>query len=91
MAVDWIYISGMIGAVVLPFFSLPLIIRIVKRKSSEDISMVWAIGVFSCFIIMLPSALTSPDLVYKTYSMINMVLFSGVVFVTIKYRGGLKQ
>ncbi|MGE0268477.1 MAG: hypothetical protein AB7S78_08500 [Candidatus Omnitrophota bacterium] len=91
MGTSWIYISGMIGAVVLPFFSLPLIIRIVKRKSSEDISMTWAIGVFSCFIIMLPSALTSTDLVYKTYSIINMVLFSGVVVVTVKYRGGLKQ
>jgi hypothetical protein len=53
--------------------------------------MVWAIGVFSCFVIMFPSALTSPDLIYKTYSVINMFLFSGVVFVIIKYRGGLKQ
>lgn len=91
MEKGWIYITGMVGAIVLPFFSLPLIIRIVKRKSSGDISMVWAIGVFSCFVIMFPSALTSPDLIYKTYSIINMFLFSGVVFVTIKYRGGLKR
>ncbi|MBP9853352.1 MAG: hypothetical protein KBD53_00625 [Candidatus Omnitrophica bacterium] len=88
---NWIYISGMIGAIILPFFSVPLIIKVVQRKSSEDISMLWAIGVFTCFVIMLPSALTSSDLIYKTYSLINIVLFSGVVYVTLKYKGGLKK
>lgn len=85
---NWIDILGMIGGVILPFFSLPLIFRVVQRKSSQDISMVWAIGVYSCFLIMFPSAITSEDLIYKTYSIINIILFSGVVFVTLKYKKG---
>lgn len=85
---NWIDITGMIAAIVLPFFSLPLIIKVVQRKSSKDISMTWALGVFSCFLLMLPSALTSPDLIYKVFSIINIILFSGIVFVTLKYRHG---
>ncbi len=88
MESDWIDISGMVAAVILPFFSLPMIFKVVQRKSSKDISMTWALGVFGCFLLMLPSALTSPDLVYKTFSIINIVLFSGIVFVTLKYRHG---
>ncbi len=85
---SWIDICGMIGGVILPLFSLPLILRVLKRKSSSDISLVWAIGVYSCFIVMLPSAVTSEDLIYKTYSIINIILFTGVVFVAVKYRKG---
>ena len=88
MESNWIDISGMIAAIVLPFFSLPMIYKVWQRKSSKDISMTWALGVFGCFLLMLPSALTSPDLVYKTFSIINIILFSGIVFVTRKYRNG---
>lgn len=88
MESDWIHVTGMIAAIVLPFFSLPMIYKVYQRKSSKDISMVWALGVFGCFLLMLPSAVTSPDLVYKTFSIINIVLFSGIVFVTLRYRGG---
>ena len=35
---------GVVAAAVLPLFNIPLIIRIVKRKSSEDISLSWAVG-----------------------------------------------
>ncbi|UCB56490.1 MAG: hypothetical protein JSV30_04590 [Candidatus Omnitrophota bacterium] len=77
---------GMVGAVVLPLFNIALMTRIRRRKSSNDISMVWTIGVFSCVLIMLPSALVSTDLVFKLFSIINALLFSGVVYHVLRYR-----
>ena len=38
-------VLGMFFGVAMPFFNIPLIRRIVKRRSSEDISLTWVIGV----------------------------------------------
>lgn len=79
---------GLIGGIVLPFFSLPLIFKVLKRKSSKDISMTWAVGVWCCFVIMAPSGFTSEDIVWRTFNILNLVLFTGVLYVTLKYRNG---
>lgn len=81
-----IEIIGIIAAVVLPFWNIPLIIRIQKRKSSQDISMLWALGVWICFILMFPSAVVSSDIVFKVFSIVNMILFSAVVIQILRYR-----
>jgi len=73
-------------AVALPLFNLPLIMRIVKRKSSADISLLWAVGVWICLLIMFHSALHSKDMIWKTFTIINLILFSAVVVFTIVYR-----
>jgi len=77
---------GVVTAVVLPLFNIPLIIRIVKRKSSEDISLIWAVGVWICIMLMAPSGFISEDIVWKTFNISNVFLFSVVAFVTVKYR-----
>ena len=77
---------GLIAAIVLPLWNIPLIIRMQKRRSSQDISLAWAIGVFVCLILMLPSALSSVDRVYKTFSIVNFFLFSAVVVQTVRFR-----
>ena len=83
---ELIYNLGTIAAIVLPFFSIPMIVKIVQRKSSKDISMTWALGVWICFILMFPSAIQSDDFNYRIFSAINLVLFTGIVIVTLKYR-----
>ena len=83
-----IQMIGMIGAVVLPFFNIPLIARIIKRKSSQDISLVWAIGVWVGILMMAPSGFTSSDIVWRVFNYTNIVLFTCVVIVTLKYRRG---
>lgn len=88
MSENLINTLGLIGGIILPFFSLPLIIKIVQRQSSKDISTTWAVGVWSCLVIMAPSGFTSEDIVWRIFNMLNLVLFSGVFFVTIKYRHG---
>ena len=70
----------------LPLFNIPLIIRIVKRKSSDDISLWWLFGVWICILLMAPSAFQSEDVVWRFYNYNNVALFTVVVFVTVKYR-----
>ena len=84
----WINTMGMIAAVVLPLWNIPLIMKIIKRRSSGDISLSWALGVWVCILLMAPSGLTSSDQVWRTFNMVNLVLFTGVVAVTLKYRKG---
>lgn len=81
-----IKLVGMIAAVVLPFWNIPLILKIIKRRSSNDISAGWVVGVWVCTLLMVPSGIISADPVWRTYSIINIILFSGVVVVTLKYQ-----
>ena len=76
------------AAIVLPLFNIPLIIRIVKRKSSKDISLWWVYGVWTCILLMAPSSFQSEDIVWRFFNYNNILFFTAVVFVTIKYRKG---
>ena len=73
---------ALIASVALPLWNIPLILRIIKRRSSDDISIWWAIGVWLCLLAILPSGLNSDYLVWKVFSIANLSLFSFVVFVT---------
>ena len=77
---------GLIAGIILPLWNIPLILRIEKRKSSEDISLYWAIGVWICLLFMFPSAIFSKDIVYKIYSFINIFFFTIVMVQTVRYR-----
>ncbi len=77
---------GMVAAVALPFFNIPLIIRIHKRQSSKDLSMTWALGVFSCLLLMLPAGLRSTDVVFRVFAVVNVGFFTAVVLQVLRYR-----
>ena len=77
---------GLIAAVAMPLWNIPLIVRISRRKSSGDISLSWALGVFTCIVLMLPSALVSPDPVFKIFGILNTVLFGASVVQIFRYR-----
>lgn len=79
---------ALIAAVILPLWNIPLITRIIKRKSSKDISIFWAIGVWICLVLMAPSAFISKDLVWRVFNVINFILFSIVVIFVLAYRKG---
>lgn len=79
---------GLVASIVLPLWNIPLIVNIIKRKSSADVSLWWAFGVWGCFVLMAPSGFTSSDIVWKTFNITNMVLFTFVVIVAVKYRKG---
>lgn len=88
MPKDLIEIIGVIAAAVLPLWNIPLIVKIVKRGSSKDISLWWALGVWVCFLLMAPSGFTSKEIVWRTFNIANLILFTVVVGVTLKYRKG---
>jgi uncharacterized protein with PQ loop repeat len=76
---------GLVAAVTLPLWNLPLIARIERRKSSEDISLAWALGVLISLLAMFPSALRSSDIVFKAFSIVNLALFGAVVVQVLRY------
>lgn len=79
-------VVGIVASVVLPLFNIPLILKIRRRGSSKDFSLTWALGVWTCILLMIPSALLSPDIVFKVFGIINFVFFSAVVLFVLKYR-----
>jgi len=82
---------GFVAAVLLPLWNIPLMIRIHRRKSSQDVSLWWAGGVWGCLVLMLPAGLGSPDTVFKVFTVSNFVLFTLVVLQVIRYRGRRTQ
>lgn len=77
---------GLIAAVLMPLWNIPLIVRLERRKSSQDLSLVWTLGVWICILLMLPSGLTSPDPIFRVFIVANTVLFSAVVVQVLRYR-----
>lgn len=85
MLAEWVEKIGLVAAVTVPVFNIPLIARIVKRKSSEDISLTWVVGVWICFVLMLPSGLMTEDVVWKAFNVANIIFFTVVMAVSVKY------
>ncbi len=83
---DWIQKIGLVSGIALPFFNIPLIMRLIKRKSSHDFSLSWALGVWVCIVLMTPQALRSTDVAFKAYGIVNVIFFSFVLFFVLKYR-----
>ena len=82
---------ALVASVVMPLWNIPLIVKVRRRKSSEDLSRSWMLGVWVCMLLMLPWAVMTKDLVLKVFSTVNFVLFSGVVFVGIRYHKGCEH
>lgn len=81
-----IQLLGIIAAIALPLWNIPLILRIIKRESSDDISLAWVIGVWVCLVLMAPSGFQSKDPVWKVFNIVNIVLFSAVLITVLIYR-----
>ncbi len=76
---------ALMASVVMPLWNIPLILKVIQRKSSDDMSLFWLWGVWACMLLMIPWALVTRELVLKVFSCVNFVLFSGVVVVVMKY------
>lgn len=82
----WIQIFGVIGGVAMPLFNIPLILRLWKRKSSADLSVTWALGVWACIVLMTPQALRSDDMAFRAFGAVNIIFFTVVTILILKYR-----
>jgi uncharacterized protein with PQ loop repeat len=77
---------GQVAAIVMPLWNIPLIVKVVRRRSSEDISMSWVMGVWICALLMAPSGFVSRDMVFRSFNIVNLILFTGVVIAVWRYR-----
>jgi hypothetical protein len=75
----------------MPFFNIPLILRIIRRRSSADISLVWVIGAWVCVMGMLPQSLKSADLVLKVFGIVNGVFFTGVFVSVLHFHPAVRR
>lgn len=82
---------GMFASFAMPLFNIPLIMRIIKRKSADDISLVWLFGVWGCILLMTPAAFVSQDLAFKLFGWTNLIFFTVAVIVTVKYHHKFKK
>ena len=80
---------ALVASVVMPLWNIPLVVKIVQRKSSGDLSLAWLWGVWLCMLLMVPWAIVTREMVLKVFSLVNFVLFSSVVLVGVKYRHGV--
>ena len=74
---------ALIASVILPLWNIPLIMRIIKRRSARDISLYWAIGVWVSLLAMLPSGIRNDFIVWKVFTICNFLLFSFVLLAAI--------
>jgi len=86
----WILIGAAAGFL-MPFFNIPFILRIIKRKSADDVSLIWVFGVWLCILLMSPAAITSQDIAFRLFGWTNLVFFTVVVFVTVRYHHKFKR
>lgn len=83
--IDWDKI-GMWAGIVLPLWDIPLIVRIIRRKSAADISLVWMWGLWGCSVLMAVSAFAAnnnPTAV--AFNISNIIALSVLLAVVLKY------
>lgn len=85
---DIIQKIGFVTAIILPLWNIPLILKMVKRQSSADISLAWVSGVWVCVVLMAPSGFQSQDMVWRAFNIMNLILFTAVFVTVLKYRKG---
>ena len=79
---------GFWAGVILPLWDIPLMVRMYQRKSSQDISMVWAVGIWASAVLMTPSSFITGDKLAIGFNIMNVTMLTGVLIMTIKYRKG---
>ena len=80
---------GFWAATVLPLWDIPLIVHVVRRKSSQDISLVWVFGLWACSVAMAPSAFISGNKIAIGFNIVNVTMLTAVLVVVLKYRKGV--
>jgi hypothetical protein len=84
-------VLALAASVIMPLFNIPLIVKIIRRRSSDDLSLSWLFGIWGCILLMIPWALVTQDVVLRAFGIMNFLLFSAVVVVVLKYRNGMSD
>ncbi|MDD5504068.1 MAG: hypothetical protein PHV77_01995 [Candidatus Omnitrophica bacterium] len=79
-------VISLIAGIMLPFWNIPLIARVIKRKSAEDISLLWGAGVWTSLLLMLPHGLVTDEIVLRSFTISNFILFTITFAIVLIYR-----
>jgi hypothetical protein len=91
LAMKVIQTIGMLSGLIMPVFNIPLIARMVHRRSSADISLIWVIGVWICVMAMLPASLQTSDPVLFVFGIANSLFFTAVFFTVLYFHPTLNK
>ena len=86
-----IQILAMLSGILMPFFNIPLMMRIIQRRSSKDISLVWVVGVWFCVMGMVPHSLQSTEPVLLAFGVVNGVFFTGVLVSVLYFHPAIRK
>ena len=78
---------GLYAGIMLPLWDIPLIVRILRRRSAADISLWWAWGIWLSSVLMAPSAFVAHNPIAIGFNIVNVLTLSVVLFVVVKYQG----
>jgi uncharacterized protein with PQ loop repeat len=81
---DWGTI-GLWAGMCLPLWDIPLIVRIIQRRSADDISLIWMWGIWGCSVLMAPSAFVSGDKAAIGFNVVNVIALTALLIVVLKY------
>ncbi len=79
---------GLWAGIMLPLWDIPLIVRVIRRKSSSDISQVWAWGIWLSSVLMAPSAFVANNTIAIGFNIVNVITLTAVLIVVVKYHQG---
>jgi hypothetical protein len=76
---------GFWAGVILPLWDIPLIVRIIRRQSSADISVVWMWGIWASSVLMAPVAFIANNASAIAFNIVNVATLSVLLVVVLKY------
>lgn len=79
---------GLWAGVMLPLWDIPLIVRILRRKSANDISLMWMWGIWLSSVLMAPSAFVAHNKTAIGFNIVNVTMLTILLIVVLKYHRG---
>lgn len=77
---------GLWAGIILPLWDIPLIVKIIRRKSSEDISLFWMWGLWGSSVLMAPSAwMAHTNKAAIAFNIVNVAALTVLLIVVLKY------
>jgi uncharacterized protein with PQ loop repeat len=77
---------GFWAGVMLPLWDIPLIVRVIRRKSSADISLLWTWGLWLSSVFMAPSSFLVHNPMAMAFNIVNVTTLTVVLIAVVKYR-----
>lgn len=74
-----------ISTSLISLFNIPFIMNIKKRKSSCDISLTWAAGIWICSVLMFVASIVSGNSIFQIIAVVNLAIFTVTALYIVRY------